>query len=406
MKTKLFFMALGALALASCSMDDPVVETQSVDANSINFRTMIGSRGSATTTASLDTFYVSCLNEDGTAFFRKVAFFKSGNTTDNTNLDIWTSYNENATDETKKGTKYLWGKTPLRFYAFSPLLNLDIDNINDGTEPYVTNYGPDTNVKKQHDFIFATNKGSATDFAHVPLTFEHAYAQIVIKAKCGNSTYTVKVKGARVGYVNQKGYFHFPTPVTSSTGAMTFTDDYVMWDNLNTPASYDTSNSADAIELNNSAKVVASADGSFFVIPQKQSAWTAGSTADGAYLAVLVQINDKEDSRIYPLRNYVGLPEGYGYACVPINADWKAGKKYTYVLNFTDGAGKVDPEKPEVDPDNPGTEDPDPDPYDGGDDILGHAIDFTLTVTDWEDMTEINADMDQTINGTSTTDAD
>jgi len=54
MKTKLFFMALGALALASCSMDDPVVETQSVDANSINFRTMIGSRGSATTTANLE----------------------------------------------------------------------------------------------------------------------------------------------------------------------------------------------------------------------------------------------------------------------------------------------------------------------------------------------------------------
>lgn len=43
---------------------------------------------------------------------------------------------------------------------------------------------------------------------------------------------------------------------------------------------------------------------------------------------------------------------------VAIGTKWDAGKKYIYTLDFTNGAGKVDPEKPEptdpTDPDNPG----------------------------------------------------
>jgi hypothetical protein len=92
---------------------------------------------------------------------------------------------------------------------------------------------------------------------------------------------------------------------------------------------------------------------------------------------------------------------------VPIDANWEPGKKYTYILDFTDGCGKVDPEKPDVvDPDNPDPKpDPDPDPFGPGDDIVGHAIKFVVKVTDWVVLDSQAAPMGQTISsapGTTT----
>ena len=65
---------------------------------------------------------------------------------------------------------------------------------------------------------------------------------------------------------------------------------------------------------------------------------------------------------------------------VAIDTKWDAGKKYVYTLDFTNGAGKVDPEKPEptdpTDPDNP------------GEDIFGGAIKFTVSVSAWVNAAE------------------
>ena len=69
---------------------------------------------------------------------------------------------------------------------------------------------------------------------------------------------------------------------------------------------------------------------------------------------------------------------------MPVNTNWEAGKKYVYTLDFTNGAGKVDPEKEE--PTDP------TDPFHPGDDILGDSpIKFTVTVTEWvEEAKDIN----------------
>lgn len=53
-------------------------------------------------------------------------------------------------------------------------------------------------------------------------------------------------------------------------------------------------------------------------------------------------------------------------------------KKYIYTLDFSEGAGKVDPEKEQP-------EDPTVDPFDPGEDILGSPIKFTVEVSEWED---------------------
>lgn len=67
-----------------------------------------------------------------------------------------------------------------------------------------------------------------------------------------------------------------------------------------------------------------------------------------------------------------------------IGTNWEAGKKYVYTLNFTDGAGKVDPEKP--DPTDP------TDPFNPGEDITGGKIKFTVEVEEWTE-TPVDVEM-------------
>jgi hypothetical protein len=142
-----------------------------------------------------------------------------------------------------------------------------------------------------------------------------------------------------------------------------------------------------------------------------------------------------------PRVSYAGLPFYYGYAAVPISDEWEAGKCYTYVLDFSNGCGYVDPEKPfafnpdtdgdgepdegldedgdgvpddedgedvdgdgepdgdgipdgiQVEPGTDGDEDgdgvkddtdlDDKDGFDEGDQIIGHEIKFKVIVSDW-----------------------
>ncbi len=97
----------------------------------------------------------------------------------------------------------------------------------------------------------------------------------------------------------------------------------------------------------------------------------------GGGLAVKVKITTAAGARVYPVSPNVD----YDWVAVPINTNWEAGKKYIYTLDFSNGAGKVDPEK-EVDPSVP------EDHYEPGDNILGGAIKFTVNVTGWTDQPE------------------
>lgn len=64
---------------------------------------------------------------------------------------------------------------------------------------------------------------------------------------------------------------------------------------------------------------------------------------------------------------------------VAVNTKWEPGQKYVYTLDFSNGAGKVDPEKPMPGP---------TDPFKPGEDVLGSAIKFTVTVTPWTSASE------------------
>ena len=61
-----------------------------------------------------------------------------------------------------------------------------------------------------------------------------------------------------------------------------------------------------------------------------------------------------------------GNKRQYAWASIPLSGTWEQGKKYIYTLDFTDGAGNVDPD--------------DPTP---GEVVLGDAIKMVPQVEDW-----------------------
>lgn len=93
-----------------------------------------------------------------------------------------------------------------------------------------------------------------------------------------------------------------------------------------------------------------------------------------------IQITTAAGAQVYPAKN-----GEYDWAAVAVGTNWKAGKKYVYTLDFSKGAGKVDPEKPE--PTDP------TDSFKPGEDILGGPIKFKVTVTDWEPAAQPDINM-------------
>lgn len=66
----------------------------------------------------------------------------------------------------------------------------------------------------------------------------------------------------------------------------------------------------------------------------------------------------------------------YGWAAVPVEIDWKAGKRYVYTLNYSDGVGVQDPEDP-----NPGEK------------ILKDIVLVNVDITDWIEGTNTDVNV-------------
>lgn len=115
--------------------------------------------------------------------------------------------------------------------------------------------------------------------------------------------------------------------------------------------------------------------GNAMLLPQTLYAWSPTADPDNVardvYLSVLVRITRKDNGYVmYPFSNDTltddnGQPRKYAWASIPLSGKWEQGKKYVYILDFTLGAGNVDPD--------------DPTP---GEPILGE-IKFKVNVEDW-----------------------
>ncbi|MBD5191815.1 MAG: fimbrillin family protein [Bacteroidales bacterium] len=347
---QLSIIALSALTLASCAYDEPEsIRTKSDEA--ISFRTGMATRATETTNANLTSMYVTAF--DGTTpYFENANFVKGADS-------FFTS-----------STKYAWldNTEEIKFFAYAPSqdeLGGDITVIADTAGVRLADYSVAEDIAQQVDFITANATGSRknNEATGVELTFDHRLSQVEIRAKSENPTYTFKVTGARIGRVQYMGTFDF------ITNAWTL-------DEWHDTAIYDTS--CDEITLTSTPQSLMGDSGNAMLMPQKLIPWMPKGDPDNiareAYLSVLVQITRTDNGfRVYPYPDDTkvdasGNPRQYAWASIPLSGEWEQGKKYVYTLDFTEGAGNIDPDDP-----NPGNP------------VIGGDIKFKVDVDDWVD---------------------
>ena len=369
-KTPLFLMALSAAVLASCSEDEPVSVRQSTN-EAISFRSAMGTRASETTNANLDRIFVTAVYGDSTvnAATKKFNGYKNNLYFDNAEFDKGADSFFTAA----AGKKYDWlaPSQKINFFAYAPSqdeLGADILMKEDNSGMTLESFAVPEEISEQVDFITANASGSreANETSGVELTFDHRLSQIELRAKSENDEYTYKVIGARIGRPQFMGTFDF------NTNQWTLDD----WHDT---AVY--TSSCDTTTLSSTPVSIMGASGNAMLMPQTLTPWDSKNDPDNvareAYLSVLVNITRTDNGmQIYPYANESEFSHQpvreYGWASIPLAATWEQGKKYIYTLDFTNGAGVIDPD--------------DPDP---GKQIIGGPIKFTVKVNDW---VETNAD--------------
>ncbi len=353
-RNETLFVAFAALALAtSCSQED-LTSQSNLSNNEISINASMGlkSRATETTTANLSSIYVSAFISNQANYMSQVNYTKSQNT--------WS---------TTVGT-FFWPATEtLNFYAYAPEITTSTDNTGtvsiDKDNQKVTGFTPyvkseeSADAAKQVDFIYAKATGNATENATngVTLTFKHALSQIIVQAKNSNSAYQVEVSGVKLGNVYGKGDFTFGT--TSGNASWTTSGEKT--------TVYTTEH--DAVTLTSDAANVDN-NQAFMLIPQQLVKGNNSKASAGSYLALKVKITMKSGDNTYDGQVYY---EGYAY--VGLDTKWEMGKKYTYIVDFSKGAGQKE----------------------DGSNIFGNEIKIaTVTVTDWTAETAKDVALDNT----------
>lgn len=352
MKQKLFLAAMAAIAMTSCSNDE-TLEINTGTRQAIDFRTAMATRATETTTDNLQKFYVTAFNENKLNF----PYFE--------NLEFKRTMEDESTYFTSEDKYYYPGDgSNLTFYAYAPsaeyLGKVETDTENKNLT--LKDFSPAEDISDQVDFITAKATGNK-DIAEagVALNFAHRLSQIEIKGKSENTSYNFKVKGIRIGKVCSKASFNFEKATWELSNDEA---DVKVYEKVYTEDVPPTKLSAEATSF--------MAGDNAMLLPQRLDAWypTNSDNSNGkAYLSVLVQVTTKAGALVYPFNDD---DREYAWAAIPVGIQWEAGKKYVYTLDFTTGAGFVDPEEEN----------------NKGESVITGEIKFTVNVEAWSEEEE------------------
>lgn len=328
------------------------------------------------TTEKLNSFQATAIGNTA-IYFDNVTFLKSSGTP-----TVWES-----------NPAYFWPVYSLDFYAYNKPANgtftphIDVDG-------QTIKFSPSTILSEQEDLVAAYAKDQSAPSTlndAINLQFHHYLTQVIVKAQCSNTNYTVKVDGVKLANLAGEGTYNFST-TTGSAGTMVATEGTV-----NSEQSVDYSaDFTSSVELSSN---LSSELGKWYLVPQEVQPWdrennmtnkgassSTTSTYDhGTYLALRVKITMKKGSSNEQIDIYPKTTGDYAWMAVPVPSDlaFAQGKKYNVTVDFfsndnNGGAGYVDPEEPgELD----GITSTD----DSGKAIVGGVIKFNATVDTWDD---------------------
>lgn len=382
MKKYLFLLGVAAMAaMTSCSNDEPVSINKG---ENIAFRTAMatGSRATETTTATLNDIWVTAFRGTNDAYFTAVNFTKkTGEGADANGAYTFTSTQD-----------YYWpGNTELTFYAWAPETPDGAEATEGETKTDVVSaegmtyaFNTQSSIKAQTDFVVATAKGSKNDTETgnnmtngVTLKFAHQLSQIDVQAKNGNENYTVVVSDVRISNVVGAATFNFANVGSENADAKVWTiaEDATKTSFAGESEEAESGETTTVTLTSDAQSVIPGGTETFMLIPQEQEASVVTNriqAGEGSYISVKITLTLKNGSKFYE-----------GWASVPVDFNWEAGKKYTYILDFSNGAGYRDPNT------ELGVTFPEGDAAPAlGEEILGDPIICHVSVTEWEDAEE------------------
>lgn len=366
-KTKTLLAVLTAWMLVSCSSDSEREDLINV----IRFDTSVGGVNTRMSISSetFNSFNVTAIG-DASAYFQDLGVTRQSG-------GAWQT----------ASTKY-WPSYPLKFYGYAPTSLQDKVSITTESQT-ISSFSPVSKVDQQVDILTAyvlANQNSASGAA--VLDFKHALTQIEILAKNGlPDKYTVEVLGVKICRI----------PSTASLTFQQAADEYPSWSVVTGDADYILKSSSGPLTLDQEARSIMFGPDNFLMIPQTLTPWSAGATADGAYLSVLCRIKDQLGNLIYPSN-----ASKFGFAALPVAQTWNEGHKCTYTVAFFTnggGAGLIDPDP--TNPEDPNDSDVDTTPGGGdkgpGDLVVPDSeipISVTVNVTDWLSGADDNIDIE------------
>ena len=337
MKKSLFIMALGAIALTSCSQDE-IIEVKK-DAISFAVATENASRATATTAATLENFVVYA-NENGQGGLPYLTGVTASKTETGGGAGVF-----------QLASTYYWPIKALDFYCISPAVPTGTIAVS-ANVPSLSTYTVDSDHAE--DLLYSVSMNTAKGDGVADINFRHALSMIQFNI-ASDATYglDVEVSEIQICNIDKTGAYALPSTTTSPNldanpdlDASTVTRG--VWSDNNTQVSNykwgDYENASLGLASTDNVETAGTDETKsivYFVLPQTV---TPASPANW----------ENTYFKIYCLLKKDGVAVHNGYVAVPATAPadaWKEGNKYIYTLTFGKGGGYIpDTENPAIIP--------------------------------------------------------